>query len=202
MTAASPEPPPYPPPDLAARQPLESAVAAGETLHRFFSAAHDPIYFDRGADGRLNAPSGAGYGVLYAAKAPQGAFAETFLRNPGLTLLPTDLLARKAYVRLEVLRPLKLVRLAGPGLARLGATAQVVHGGKPYDAPQAWSAALHAHPGAFDGIAYNARHDDEALCYAIFDRAADALREASRDRELDRDWFWDLAEPYGVGLAP
>jgi hypothetical protein len=57
------------------------------------------------------------------------AFAETFLRNPGLTQLPTDLLARKAYVTREVLRPLKLVKMAGPGLARIGASAQVVHGG-------------------------------------------------------------------------
>jgi RES domain len=149
----------------------------------------------------LNAP-GDSYGVLYAAKAPQGAFAETFLRNPGLTQLPTDLLVTKAYVTLQVLRPLKLVRMTGPGLARIGATTQVVHGGKPYDIPQEWSGALHQHPGGYDGIAYNARHDDEALCYAIFDRAAGAIREASRETDLDQDWFWDIAEPYGVGLAP
>ncbi len=140
--------------------------------------------------------------MLYAAKAAHGAFAETFLRNPGLTQLPTDLLARKAYVTLEILRPLKLVKMAGQGLARIGATAQVVHGGKPYDSPQAWSGALHRHPGQYDGIAYNARHDDEALCYAIFERAAGAVREAARETDLDQDWFWDIAEPYGVGLAP
>jgi len=33
-------------------------------------------------------------------------------------------------------------KLAGPGLAILGATAEVVHGGLPYDDPQAWSKAL------------------------------------------------------------
>lgn len=163
MTSAAPEPPPRPPGDLAARRPLEIKLQSGEMLHRFFTAAHDPIYFDWGRDGRLNAP-GDSYGVLYAAKAPQGAFAETFLRNPGLTQLPTDLLVTKAYVTLQVLRPLKLVRMTGPGLARIGATTQVVHGGKPYDIPQEWSGALHQHPGGYDGIAYNARHDDEALC--------------------------------------
>jgi hypothetical protein len=119
-----------------------------------------------------------------------------------LTQLPTDLLAKKAYVTLELLRPLKLVKMAGPGLARIGATAQVVHGGKPYDSPQAWSGALHQHPATYDGIAYNARHDDEALCYAIFERAAGALREEARETDLDQDWFWDVAEPYGVGLPP
>jgi hypothetical protein len=201
MTSPLPEAAPWPPAELGARKPLEVTLETGEVLHRFYTAAFDPIYFDRGREGRLNAPDDA-YGVLYVAKAPQGAFAETFLRTPGLTQLPTDLLARKAYAKLKVLRPLRLVRLAGPGLARLGATAQVVHGGKPYDTPQAWSGALHAHPGAYDGIAYNARHDDEALCYAIFERAADGLQEVHRETDLDQDWVWDLAEPYGVGLPP
>lgn len=201
VSAKAPEPPPAPPADLARRMPLEIVLAPGERMHRFFSAGHDPIYFDRGQDGRLNAPGG-GYGVLYAARSPRGAFAETFLRNPGSTLLPTDLLARKAYVALHIGRPLKLVRMAGPGLARIGATAEVVHGGKPYGVAQAWSQALHRHPASYDGIAYNARHDDEALCYAIFDRAADAIGEAERRLDLDADWFWEIAEPYGVGLAP
>jgi hypothetical protein len=197
----APEPAPHPPGNLAARQPLEIKLQPGEVLHRFFTAAYDPIYFDRGRDGRLNAPDDS-YGVLYAAKAPRGAFAETFLRNPGLTQLPTDLLTRKAYVTLQVLQPLRLVRMAGPGLARIGATAQVVHGGKPYDIPQAWSGALHGHPGGYSGIAYNARHDDEALCYAIFDGVAGAIREMSRETDLDQSWFWDIAGLYGVGLAP
>jgi hypothetical protein len=180
---------------------VELVISVGELLHRFFTVAYDPIYFDRGPDGRLNAPT-QDYGVLYAAQAPQGAFAETFLRVPGRTLIPTDLLAIKAYVALELQRPLTLVQLAGPGLARVGATAQVVHGGKPYGCPQTWSRALHGHPGNFDGIAYSARHDDAALCFAIFDRAADAIREHNRKTELDSDWFWEIAEPYGVGLAP
>jgi RES domain len=195
------EPTPVPPPDLASRSPLELVVGRGEFLHRFFTAIHDPIYFDRSRNGRLNAPHGS-YGTLYTAKTALGAFAETFLRNPGRTLLPSDLIARKAYVTLEVLRPLKFARLAGPGLARIGATAQVVHGGKPYDVPQAWSAALYQHPAGFDGIAYNARHDDEALCYAIFERTAGAVQESMRETDLDQDWFWDIAEVYGVGLGP
>lgn len=111
-------------------------------------------------------------------------------------------MARKAYVALDVLRPLTLLKLSGAGLARIGATAQVVHGGLPYDVPQEWSAALHALPATYDGIAYTARHDDEALCLALFDRAATAVRVAVRETDLDRDWFWEIAEIYGVGLAP
>lgn len=192
---------PAPPSDLATRPPDIEDVPANAEMHRFFTAAHAPIHFDRSDAGRLNAPDGS-YGVLYAAKGQRGAFAETFLRTPGRTLLASDFISRKAYVRLRTSRRLRLIRFAGAGLARLGATAEVVHRGPPYAVPQAWSAALRAHPIAADGIAYNARHDDEALCYAIFDRAADAIHEVHRDVALDAGWFWNIAELYGVGLAP
>ncbi|TIM64342.1 MAG: RES domain-containing protein, partial [Mesorhizobium sp.] len=49
---------------------------------------------------------------------------------------------------------------------------------------------------------YYARHDDEALCYALFDRAAHAVREEERTVDLDADWFWALAKRYKIGLAP
>lgn len=192
---------PLPPANIAARTPRIVQVRAGATLHRFFSRPFEPIYFDCGSDGRLNAPDGS-YGVLYAAETESGAFAETFLRQPGRQQIPSDLLARKAQVRLRATRDLVFVQLAGAGLAALGATAEITHGGLPYDAPQAWSAALHAHPSAADGIAYTARHDDSELCYAIYDRAADGVVEVDREISLDSDRFWALAEHYDVGRAP
>jgi RES domain len=60
-----------------------------------------------------------------------------------------------------------------------------VHGGLPYDAPQAWSAALHRYPTMPDGIAYTARHDDGAACCALFDRAP-SLAEVERRTNLDQ----------------
>jgi hypothetical protein len=192
---------PLPPADLERRQPDLVEVAAGEHLHRFYTAKLEPVFFDTTTTGRFNAPDGS-YGVLYAAKNMAGAFAETFLRTPGRTLIDAGLLERKAYVRLAATRKLALIRLAGPGLARLGATAEVTHGGLPYDVPQAWSAALFRHPASADGIAYHARHDDTELCHALFDRSAGAIEAVERQAELDRDWFWRLAERYGVGLAP
>jgi hypothetical protein len=192
---------PLPPPDLHERRPDLIELPAGEKLHRFYTAQWEPIYFDKSTMGRFNAPDGS-YGVLYAAKEPAGAFAETFLRTPGRTLIDLEFLQRKAYVRLAASRELRLIRLAGPGLARLGATAEVTHGGLPYDAAQAWSAALSGHPVAADGIAYHARHDDTELCYALFDRSAAAFVEEAREVDLDQDWFWRIAAHYGVGLAP
>jgi hypothetical protein len=174
-------------------------LPTGSILHRFYTAAHEPSHFDKSQDGRLNAPDGS-YGVLYAAEQPRGAFAETFLRSPGLRQIDPKLQARKAYVRIEVTRPLVLIELAGPGLAILGATAEVVHGGLPYDVPQSWSKALRAHPIGADGIAYNARHDDRALCYALFEGAP--VQEIERLLDLDANWFWDLADLYGLGRPP
>ncbi|AYG64191.1 RES family NAD+ phosphorylase [Rhizobium jaguaris] len=192
---------PLPPADLDRRQPEHVELQAGAVLHRFYTAKWEPIFFDTSTRGRFNAPD-ASYGVLYAAKKINGAFAETFLRIPGRTLIDTDLLHRKAYVRLTLTRELRLIRLAGPGLARLGATAEVSHQGLSYDVPQTWSQALARHPLGADGIAYHARHDDTELCYALFDRSANAIAEVAREADLDRDWFWRIAERYGVGLAP
>jgi len=192
---------PLPPTDLDRRQPELVEIAAGEHLHRFYTAEREPIFFDTSTTGRFNAPDGS-HGVLYAAKEIAGAFAETFLRTPGRTLIDADLLGRKAYVRLAATRRLKLIRLAGPALARLGATAEVTHGGLPYDVPQAWSAALFRHPVGADGIAYTGRHDDTELCHAFFDRSRGAIEAVERQVNLDQDWFWRLAERYGVGLAP
>lgn len=192
---------PRPPSDLNRRTPDIVAIETGAVLHRFYPDALEPIYFDRSLDGRLNAPDG-GFGVLYAAVTINGAFAETFLRQPGRRIIPDDLIQAKSLVRLQVLRPLRLIKLAGPGLAKLGATAEVTHGGLPYEIPQAWSAALHAHPADADGIAYSARHDDEAICVALFDRAQKAVAELDHETDLDVDWFWALADTYGVGIAP
>jgi hypothetical protein len=186
---------------LNERQPECVTLRAGDIVHRFYSASYNPVYFDRSTLGRLNAPDAA-YGVLYAANNTAGAFAETFLRRPGRTLIDSVFLQQKAYARLEVKSDLQLIKLAGPGLAVLGATAEVVHAGLPYDVPQIWSKALFGHPVAAHGIAYHARHDDEELCYAFYDRSDSLIIEAGTERDLDQDWFWQLASRYRVGLAP
>jgi hypothetical protein len=64
------------------------------------------------------------------------------------------------------------------------------------------SKALFEHPVRPNGIAYYVRHDDEALCYAIFDRARGSVREREREINLDQSWFWQLARRYRVGLSP
>jgi len=192
---------PYPPPDLADRTPSLVSLARGQAIHRFYARDQDPIYYDRSRDGRLNTPDGD-YGVLYAAQTVKGAFAETFLRSPGRRQIDPNLIARKAYVRLKLVRKLNLIDFDGPGLAILGATAEVVHGGLPYDAPQAWSKALRGHPCAPDGVAYTSRHDPSELCWALFGVGSPAVEEIERETALDVNWFWELAETYHLGRPP
>lgn len=192
---------PHPPKNLAERVPDILRLEANFKLHRFYSAAFEPVYFDRSLSGRLNAPDQS-YGVLYTAATSEGAFAETFLREPGRGLIDLELLRKKAHVVLNLTAPLKLAKLAGRGLARLGATAEILHSGLPYDMAQIWSKGLHDHPIAIDGIAYYARHDDEQLCYALFDRCAAHISVAETHTKLDDDWFWRIANHYNLGIAP
>jgi hypothetical protein len=192
---------PLPPPDLHTRHPKIVSLLAGYEVHRFYTIAYEPVFFDQSTSGRFNAPDGS-YGTLYVAERINGAFAETFLRSPGSTLIDNGLLKRKGYVRLKAVSPLTLIDLTGPGLALVGATAEVPHSGLPYDAAQAWSKALFEHPVRADGIAYHARHDDTELCYAIFDRAESAIVEVLREVNLDQDWLWEVGARYGVGMAP
>lgn len=87
---------PLPPADLSRRDPQLFTLAKGHIVHRFYTVRHDPIFFDKSQQGRLNAPDGS-YGVLYVARDVEGAFAETFLRRPGLTLIDDGFLRAKAY---------------------------------------------------------------------------------------------------------
>ena len=193
--------PPGPPADIDQRHPLLRQLAVGDVLYRFHTRSFAPIHFDKSTGGRLNAPDGS-YGVLYLANTARGAFAETFLRQPGRTLLPPDMIASKALAIMRATQVLRVVRLHGNGLARLGCTAEVTHGGLPYDLPQAWSRALHAHPSRPNGIEYHARHDDDELCYAIFDDEHVGLPVEQQEPNLNQDWFYELFDYYGVGLAP
>ena len=65
---------PLSPADLSGREPQFFSLAKGRIVHRFYTARHDPIFFDKSQDGRLNAPDGS-YGVLYVARGAEGAFA-------------------------------------------------------------------------------------------------------------------------------
>jgi hypothetical protein len=75
----------------------------------------------------------------------------------------------------------QIVRFAGAGVLRLAnltgtALKALVGDGSistmsPYDLPQRWAAALHAHPARVDGIYYVSRHLNDRKAVVVFDRA-------------------------------
>ena len=143
----------------------------------------------------------ARFRVCYLGTTIDVCFAETFLRNPPVRILALEDLAARSVAVAETTRDLRLAALHGPGLARLGVTAELASGAD-YAVSQAWSRALWEHPDAPDGIMYRSRHDDSALCVAIYHRAKAALTVVD-DRRLTDDpkLLARLMRKYDVGLT-
>jgi hypothetical protein len=139
--------------------------------------------------------------LCYFGTTTEVCFAETFLRNPPVGILAFDDLAARAVATVELRRELRLVPLHGPGLARLGTTAAPASG-SDYVLSQEWSRALWEHADAPDGVVYRPRHDDSALCVAIYDRAKDSLAViADSPLMSDPKVLAKLLKRYDVGLT-
>jgi hypothetical protein len=202
--AGEPGPPPLPPPDLHARPLPIHVVPAKADLWRVHAADRDPLFFGPGAGrpprGRWDSGDGR-FGVCYVAEQRFAAFAETFLREPGVMVLETPDLATRSLARLQVIAPLRLAAMHGPGLHAVGATSASCTG--EYAVSRAWAAAIHAHPDQVDGIRYRARHDDDGFAIALFDRAerliAD-LQTAPLTHPTSTLYLAESLNRYGIGL--
>jgi hypothetical protein len=177
-------------------------IEPGTALWRVHDESREPEWFGAAPGtpprSRFDAPGGE-FGVCYLALSPEAAFAETFLRNPGRRMLDRTLIASRALSRLTPARPLTVACLYGPGLARIGATAEVTHG-PAYDLARNWSLALWAHPSRPEGILYKSRHDDDELCLALFDREPGRLRVEDRGPLIGTALLTALLRRYRVSL--
>jgi hypothetical protein len=192
---------PLPPTDINARSIPPVFIQSDAVLCRFHKSGKGPVYFNTDRSGRFNSPD-ASYGTLYVSARQAGAFAETFLRSPGLNVVTGSEMRNKDYAILRPTRQLRLAQFTGTGLGSYGATAEVPHSGLPYDVSQTWSKALHDHPDHFDGIAYTARHNERELCFALFDRCNADIAISSQRTDLNQPWFWAIAAKYKVGFLP
>jgi hypothetical protein len=164
-------PPPDPPSDLHSRPlPLE-ILGVGRAIYRIHKTTLTSKYFGKSADNRFDAPD-ASYRTFYAALTAEAAFAETLLRGTGSLVAESELNIR-SLCRFALVRELRLVRLHGPFMARIGVTAAVTAG--HYDTSQRWSKAFWLHPQRPDGILYKATHDNDKFALALFDRAQHAI---------------------------
>ncbi|HEX6368843.1 MAG TPA: RES family NAD+ phosphorylase [Longimicrobium sp.] len=199
-----PGPPPLPPPDLHVRRLPIHVYEAGWGLWRIHPADRSPLFFGPAPGlpprGRWDAPDGR-FRVCYMAEHSYAAFAETFLREPGVIVLEMQDVEARALARIRALAPLRLVAMHGPGLHALGATAGSCTG--EYAVSRAWAAALHDHPEAPDGIRYRARHDDDEFAVALFDRAEQRVADVESEPLMHPSSLGYLAEcldRYQMGL--
>lgn len=143
-------------------------------LFRVHQIVYGADYFGRTGECRFDDPQML-FGVLYGSEKLEGAYLETLRleAHPGkpIPIGPTEswLLAR-AWSRLTLTRPLRLVDLADQQ-KKLRIPGEVMSG-SDYAESQAWSRALFEHPARVDGILYRARHGQDQLSVALFDRGA------------------------------
>ena len=192
-----------PKPALPKRLP-SIRVKAGTRWMRIHAHGRNALWFGPGAGRppihRFDDPKGR-FRVCYFGTTLEVCFAETFLRNPPVRILALDDLAGRSIATVEVRRHLRLAPIHGSSLARLGVTAELASGAD-YAGSQLWSRALWEHSDQPDGILYRSRHDDSALCVAVYHRAKDALAIV-RDHSLGEDprQLARLLKRYGVGLT-
>lgn len=174
-------PHPEPPVDLDKRElPLVSTYSV-PPWYRHHRIARQALHFGTAAAGRFNAPAGE-FGVLYLATDPFGAFVETFGRITGDNIVPTEQLRQGCLCRVDAHRPMALVDLTGPGLARIGADARLCTG--EHALARRWALALWSHPRQPDGLYYRSRLDPERSCLALFEDRAGAAVSATHQGSL------------------
>lgn len=186
--------------DLPVRLPLQ-VVGAGAVLIRIHEVNRSPLWFGpaKGSPplNRFDDVEGE-FRVLHAGLTHACAFAEKFLRNRPVRVFSLRSIGRFGIASIRVVRPLRLVQVKGPGLARLGVTASISSG--PYEESQRFARELWLHPDQPDGILHRARHDDDEVSVALFDRAREAIAWNSIDsiRLEEHELLAELLARYGL----
>jgi hypothetical protein len=195
---------PEPPSDLNQRD-LQLVKVTG-SLFRIHTLKDNPIYFRKivplspNLGYRFDDPQGK-FGVLYAARKQNGAFAEVFLRELASRLIDLDEVIQRGLSELH-LSPLRCVDLTGNVLRSLACDNRIATDIN-YEQTQKWSRALHDHPAQPDGLIYLSRHDPQFHCLAIFERAKKKIRTGVPTQLISQmDWIAERLETYQLGVAP
>jgi hypothetical protein len=200
MAASSVSSLPQPPADLASRRlPIKRIDAILFRIHR---SAHSSLYFNKDGSGRFDDETGK-YGVLYTALNPEAAFAEVFLRELSLILIPESALENRSLCEI-VCKRVDCVDLTGAGLRRLGCDNRISTE-IPYGTTARWSRGLFEHPQQPGGIIYLSRHNPRFKCIALFDRCQSQLKEKSSAGLMTgsrRAWTVEQITRYDLAIEP
>ncbi len=179
-------------------------VCRGGPWYRFHDKDYSPLHFGKGRKYRFDDPAGE-YGVMYVAEDEFGAFVETFLRDPELTLIDEEELRRRRLSVIEAAAGLMtLVDVTGKGLQHAGVTGDVSTA--PHQEVQPLSRAIYEHSSRPDGIRYRLRHDLSRIGIAVFDRAVLGVELPHEDRgslldPSNQDLLGALLDSYGKDLT-
>ena len=179
---AAPSSVPSPPEPFDA---LHHVLPNGSLLHRVHGQVRAANVFNpgRGMPTRF-APLTVGTGeaatvipTLYAAASTEAAVCEAILHDVPLSGGMVAAAGYEPYAEttLELQRDLRLAKLMGDGLRRLGVTTQqlTATNADVYDRTVAWARA--AHVAGFDGLAWMSARDNTSEAYLLFgDRVTDA----------------------------
>ena len=147
---------------------LGVTLNAGACVVRVHQSDKGPIWFGPAPgslpSGRFDAPASE-YRVCYCADNLTGAFVETVLRKAN-RIIAKSFVAQLSRSVLRIDRSVSLALLYGEGLVFHGVTNDIC-AGDDYRASQGLALAFKAR--GFDGLAYRARHNNNEICYALFD---------------------------------
>lgn len=165
-------------------------VAPGKRFGRIYLDRYpDPLAFgktpSRFSDPRRRIESNR-FGVLYLGESLKVCFLEAVLRDRrdgivgDLPIAEEELYSRR-YAEIETMAPLRLVDLRKDGAVVMGIPTDV-HRASQQTLGRTWSAAIHDHPSAPDGIIYPSRLGGQSNL-AVYDHAVVKLKPV-RIREL------------------
>ena len=190
------------PPSPAATDPLIETLAVGTELIRVYHHEHGPLAFNATASpGRFRPVRRRSDEVLptaYVAADEETALAEGVLR--GVSALTDGALPRRLYrveieglamACLRVEHPIRVARLHGTGLLRLGLLREHVVDCEEADYPYtaAWARALWGCQRRPAGIAWTSRQNDSSRAYILWEPRVKAewLTLEGPEIELDRE---------------
>lgn len=193
-------------------RPDTEALPAGTALYRVHSNARGVAEFNPGVGSatRFGFFADPPVPILYAASTQQAAVAESLLHDIPAAggILPYAAYADKVMGRIRPTRDLRLAKLRGLGLRRLGVEAAQVTDTPASAYPDTVRWAEAAHRAGYDGIVWTSRKCNDAAAFVIFgDRCAGYLRQDTGFARILQagaglDWLIATCTPLRVDVLP
>lgn len=190
----------------------EEILSPGTRLFRVHSNTRTVTEFNpgHGAPTRFGFFGSPVVPLLYAADTQEAAVAETLLHDVPAAggVVPYAAYADKLLGAFHIQLGLRLARLRGLGLRRLGVEARQITDTDASDYPKTVLWAQAAHEAGFDGIAWTSRRCDDTRAVTLFgDHCAGALRQDTTFARLFQagpglDWLIAVCAPLHVDILP